>query len=344
MNFIKVVFFIVFCLIPVYATVYEDAEDKKRSRWKVIDKVFNASIHNHYDKQKKSRIIELKGQGTRSSFKFQFKKIRKNGYFLSWEMKYSEDFVIIVSLDTKKGKRYLIYTPGDNDSYMQYGLGVNATDGEWHTYRRNLEEDLIYFDNRDKIEKITTFIVKGSGSIDNIKVMKKDITLKKFQIKKIPKRNLYNTPVLENTMKIKKHKTNTTPQITIEGENPFYLKIGEPYVELGVTAHDKEDGRLNVTSSETINIYKNGRYSVLYIVTDSDGNAALDRRYVEVGTGRRDTVKMNSEENNERISKIENYEIRHEEKEYEMGIRERELELREYELQKREVKLQNKNK
>jgi len=93
---------------------------------------------------------------------------------LSWEMKYSEDFVIIVGVNTNLGKRYLIYTPGTKNGYMQYGLGIGATDGVWKRYSRNLEKDLERFENSNYIETVNIFVIRGSGSIDNVRMSRED--------------------------------------------------------------------------------------------------------------------------------------------------------------------------
>ena len=88
----------------------------------------------------------------------------------------------------------------------------------------------------------------------------------------------------QNKSKINNNiKTNTTPTIIIEGENPFFLSLGESFEEPGVRAEDKEDGELVVTSSENIDKHKEGKYAVIYMATDRQGNSAIDKRYVVVG-------------------------------------------------------------
>jgi hypothetical protein len=332
MTSLRFLFLFLGVSILLFATVYEDAEDKQTSRWLKMDRSTESHVDNIMDRQKASRIISFTGDGTRSMYALKTRKVNKK-YWLSWEMNYSEDFVIMVILETNKGKRHLIYTPGIKESYMQYGLGLTATDGKWHTYRRNLAEDLSYFDNRLKIKKMTRFVIRGSGSLDNI-IIKKKHSKKKLDSKgskKIKKATQKKSTHVSKKEKIFK-RGDHTPIIKIEGESTLHIKKGEQYVEPGVTAHDEEDGEINVVSMEEINIHKDGKYSIIYMATDSDGNAASDRRYVIVGKGKKEVKKKIALVKTKIPKKKEPADIDTEQKKYEMEVWERELELREQAL------------
>jgi hypothetical protein len=173
----------------VNATMHEDAEDRKTSRWRVINSNFSNNINNINDLNKKSRVIEFLGEGTKQAYEFRTKKIKKNEYWLSWQMKFSEDFVIIIVLNTNLGEHYLIYTPGTLNSYMQYGLGYGVSIGEWQTLRRNLQEDISYFDNRVKVISLKSFVLKGNGKIDNIMMQRVDLVKEKISQKREAKKN-----------------------------------------------------------------------------------------------------------------------------------------------------------
>ncbi|UOY05310.1 DUF5011 domain-containing protein [Muricauda sp. SCSIO 64092] len=72
----------------------------------------------------------------------------------------------------------------------------------------------------------------------------------------------------------------TAPIITLFGENPMYVALGDTYVEPGATASDDKDG--NVTDRITIggdrvNTALLGTYEVTYNVSDIAGNAADQR-------------------------------------------------------------------
>ena len=66
------------------------------------------------------------------------------------------------------------------------------------------------------------------------------------------------------------------PTITLLGENPQIMKLGDPYVEFGATAFDGIDGNLTsqIQITNNININSVGTYNVSYDVMDLSGNAA----------------------------------------------------------------------
>jgi len=292
MTYFKFILILIFNFVLLHATMYEDAENATTSKWKRVNSDTFSSINNIRDKSKKSRVIEFNGTGTKQIYELEtsdLKSTKDNEYWLSWEMKFSEDFVIILVLQTNRGKHYLIYTPGRFKSHMQYGLGPETTNGKWKTFRRNIQKDIAYFDNRVKVISLKSFVLKGNGMIDNIRtvLVPKSKTLKSNPLqnkilnkKLIPEKKL----ILDKKQKeVFKGDTNSAPIINMKGMKLVKLNLGEIYVEEGVSAYDKEDGEINVVTME--NIYSNevGRYIVLYMATDSDGNIAIDKRYVDVG-------------------------------------------------------------
>jgi len=321
MYYFKLILFLIFNFVILYATTYEDAENATTSQWKRVNRDAFSSINNVLDKSKKSRVIEFTGAGTKQIYEL-YTSENKEGheYWVSWDMKFSEDFVIILQIQSNLGKHYLIYTPGTLNSYMQYGLGRGTTNGKWRTFRRNIQKDIAYFDNRVKIVSLKRFVVKGNGMIDNIRTtlcsqndnLDNGISKKKFKEKKklipskrviqekklIPKEkfildeklisNEELTPDENLTSEMQQEEnlnklTNSAPVIKMQGLKIVKLSLGEPYIEEGISAYDKEDGEIDVVTME--NIYSNepGRYMVLYMATDSDGNIAIDKRYVDVG-------------------------------------------------------------
>jgi len=335
------IFFRIFLFsLVLNASIYEDAEDRKISRWKLVNANAPTSISNQHDLEKKSRIITFQGEGTKYTYQLEVNTKRDNDYWLSWEMKSTEDFVIIVVVETNVGERYLIYTPGVFKSYMQYGLGDVSTNGLWHHYRRNLKEDLIYFDNRVKSLSFKSFILKGNASIDNLMSNKNEFVQKIVMDKPLIKKVLIKKMPLVD---LKKKTTNTLPIIKIIGANSLRLNFGETYIEEGVSAYDKEDGEIDVVSMENIDSSMAGRYMVLYMATDSDGNMALDKRHVYVG----EIPLKEEEEEEQKIEKIEEEVLMTDDEEYAQQIFlrdekekiemwEKELALRERELKEKE--------
>ena len=100
---------------------------------------------------------------------------------LSWNMKYSEEFVIYIKLKTQKGDRYLYYTPHNQnygrsgDSiYIHHGLGLSAKDGTWRRFERNIEEDLKEFESDNSLISVNAFLIRGSGSIYGVEMFSKN--------------------------------------------------------------------------------------------------------------------------------------------------------------------------
>ena len=348
MFFIKslsVSILLILCSGTLYSTVYENADDKKSKRWKVLQSFELGTVSNVYDKIKRSRVIKLKGEGTKSAYFLMRKKNalknpswnNKKERFLQWEMKFSEDFVILIGLDTQKGKRFLIYIAGEETSYMQYGLGFESTAGRWEHYQRNLQEDLENFESDNTIVTVNSFVIRGSGFLDNIKLTKKRKSLKskKKKILLMVEANTTN-PSTRSSEKVESKKKNVhTPIIYINGDNPMILKKGEKYKELGAIARDENSKELVVNSSHAIDIFVEGEYSVLYMATDSLGNSVIDKRRVRVGnfSEEKEKVSENSEEkatqDSEDPESLENREL-------EMMAWERELLLREKEIAQKE--------
>ncbi|RUM71584.1 MAG: hypothetical protein DSZ07_00105 [Sulfurovum sp.] len=301
---------IFFILSPslLFSTTYENASSKTTTKWHVLKYFSKGVIKNIYDKKKKSRVIKFNGDGTKSVYiltpkKKSFQRKKRENIF-QWEMNYSEDFVIMIGMNTLKGKRYLIYTSGDSDSYLQYGLGSDSISGKWKKYSRNLQEDLEHSDRYNQIISVNSFVIKGSGMIDNIKMVQSKKTAKEDSVpilspsptvpkvteeKQIVKKNLNIDKELDKKYKESKieidktEKSSQPPIIYLKGENPMVLKKGERYIEPGATAKNRDGSTVEVSISEDIDIFKDGEYSVIYMATNSAGDSAIDRRRVRVG-------------------------------------------------------------
>ena len=380
MTYFKFILFLILNFSFIYATTHKDIRDESISQWRLVESNNTTSVK----KDRKSRVIEFKGAGTKQIYEF-YTSENKEGheYWVSWDMKFSEDFVIILQIQSNLGKHYLIYTPGTLNSYMQYGLGRGTTNGRWRTFRRNIQKDIAYFDNRVKIVSLKRFVVKGNGMISNIKtILGSPRGSLCNRIKKSrPGENLTpgegaafkSRPPLDVKPPLEKKKKNrkifkapksSSPVIKMKGKKVVKLKLGEPYVEKGVSAYDKEDGKVDVVTMENIYINEVGRYMILYMATDSDGNIAIDKRYVDVGDvenkKKKATVKKHK---NKEVPKAEDEEAENEEepeleegyedfseediemskKAAEMRLWERKLALREKELKEKREKKSNKD-
>jgi len=343
MLFSKKIFIFILLLIlfisKINATVYENAEDGQTKKWRVLQSFSEGSVSNFYDEEKKSNVIKLEGSGTKSAYMLMKKKApswkNRKETVLHWELKYEEDFIIIVALETQQGKRFLIYTTGDKDSYLQYGLSKEVVKGKWMKYSRNLQEDLQKFDPYNRIVSVNNFVIKGSGLLDNISLTKVKTTLIKKEIVKIEAELTPKVAVPDYKKILMKKKTLDTPIITIIGDNPLVLKKGEKYVEFGAVAIDKNNEEIIVNSSHSIDIFLEGEYSVLYMATDDYGNSVIDKRRVRVGNVSEEKSKVSTvpvivkEESEDEVEDFGN-------RETEMLAWEKELLLREEEIAHRE--------
>ena len=75
----------------------------------------------------------------------------------------------------------------------------------------------------------------------------------------------------------------TPPDITIEGNSPVNLQLGDIFVEPGVYAVDDKDGVVEVETAGVVDPDTLGTYTLIYTATDNAGNAAAAKRNVIVG-------------------------------------------------------------
>jgi formylglycine-generating enzyme required for sulfatase activity len=86
-----------------------------------------------------------------------------------------------------------------------------------------------------------------------------------------------SNPAIEVTRTVTVEDT-TVPVITLQGDNPQVIMVGEAYTELGATATDVCDGDLSASISintSEVNTSTPGSYTVYYDVSDTASNAAV---------------------------------------------------------------------
>src|SRR5699024_3379562 len=74
------------------------------------------------------------------------------------------------------------------------------------------------------------------------------------------------------------------PEITLNGDNPMELEVGETYDEPGATAEDDVDGDVSdaIEVSGDVDTSTVGEYEVVYTVSDEAGNEATETRIVNI--------------------------------------------------------------
>ena len=169
-----------------YATVYENAEDEKTSRWSVYDNTpSGAHLDNVYLKDRDHNAIQFIGAGTNNGYilgNWEGAAGAWNNtteHTLKWSMNFDEDYVIYVRVMTKNGPKYIYYTASDksngkkDDSYIHIGLGRDSNNGSWQDFNRDLEADLKKYEPNNELIAVNAFLVRGNGLVDDVELYAK---------------------------------------------------------------------------------------------------------------------------------------------------------------------------
>jgi hypothetical protein len=168
-------------ITPNSSTAYEIAKDRSISRWTVIDKKPSGGVvRNVYDKKHRSRVIELKGNGTKNAYRLRNADGSKwhdsTKLVLQWSMSYSEPFKLYVDVQTTAGQRFITYTSATadrlgNGRYLYFGIGSGAILGQWHTFTRDLQADIERAQPDVRVVEVNGILIRGNLRIDDIKLL-----------------------------------------------------------------------------------------------------------------------------------------------------------------------------
>ena len=156
--------------------ILEDAEDGETEGWNIyVNTSGEATINNVQSVERGSRVIQLQGQGRSDGYRFGINSDDMDYTQLQWSMNYSEAFAIFISVETTNGRRYITYSPRDDDrgvngEYIFLGIGSDASNGTWQTFTRNLSEDVSSAEPGNQLTRINSFMIRGSGEIDDIRL------------------------------------------------------------------------------------------------------------------------------------------------------------------------------
>ncbi len=251
-------------VVDIPTTVYEDAEDGNIDRWRVYGDGGTASISNVNDVDVGSSVIFLGGLAKENTYVLG--EATGVGAWqntvdttLEWKMQVNGDYDIYVALETTNGIKYIQYEPNNDnkvstsDLYVRVGLGVTSMDGTWHTFTRNLVDDLhsVTSESNTTILSVNAFRVKGHGKIDDV---------------------------------VMKGNTQTVPVVTLIGASTVTLLKDGVYIEEGVTAVDAREGTLSVDITGEVDTSTVGQYIVTYSATNEAGTTTSITREVNVVT------------------------------------------------------------
>jgi hypothetical protein len=160
--------------------ILEDAENGNTNGWTIFANTSGtATISNIMDNDRGSRVISLQGDRKADAYRFRSEDNHNwndtTHHNIRWSMNYNEDYTIYISVRTTEGRRYLTYTPRDDNrgvrgDYILIGLGANSNNGSWQTFSRDLQADISSFENGNNLIAIDSIIIRGSGRIDDIGV------------------------------------------------------------------------------------------------------------------------------------------------------------------------------
>jgi hypothetical protein len=68
-----------------------------------------------------------------------------------------------------------------------------------------------------------------------------------------------------------------TPTITVNGNNPENINVGDTYTDAGATATNKDGSSVNVTTSSQVDASTKGTYTVTYTASNENGSATATR-------------------------------------------------------------------
>ncbi|WP_212667902.1 DUF5011 domain-containing protein [Virgibacillus pantothenticus] len=135
-----------------------------------------------------------------------------------------------------------------------------------------------------------------SGQDTNVTAGEKNVDIHVGEIKAEIHAKLGSSPInlpvtcgppedsLLTTVQVEEAADTTAPEVSITGDNPMHLKVGETYTEPGATAKDNVDGDITdqIIITGDVNTEVVGEYTVTYSVTDQAGNETTATRTVFV--------------------------------------------------------------
>lgn len=139
----------------------------------------SAAIVNAHDPERDRRVIRFDGAGLDHGYRLWTGGMSEWGdpdqFIMEWGLKYSEPFEIFIDIETTRGHRYLTYPPVDGNTlgdgeFVRQGIGAFITNGGWHTVVRDLQKDLEAAQPDTRILAVNSFMIRGSGSVDDIKL------------------------------------------------------------------------------------------------------------------------------------------------------------------------------
>ena len=296
-------------LISLLVITSMELQAKSYNSWHLLYPDTYGVIKKIKDPKKKKTVIEFQSKTSRDTY-INGAKTGKKAWnnkkerTIRWDFNFNKSFVIMVSLKTKDGYRDLVYTSGEDNGNLYFGLGKHIISGTWQSITRNLENDLYKYEPKNKIISVNAFIIRGSGKIGKIEMLsipkkervainnpKVEIIVKKVEekLKDILRKEQQDKfeeekkKQLQRQVKEEMQNNNSlVPTIILEEGSLIYHQLGEPFFDPGAMAIDHSGENIDIDTIGEVDINKVNRYVLTYIATDENGYTTTKARVIMV--------------------------------------------------------------
>jgi len=193
---------------------------------------------------------------------------KENSSQIEFKIKTNQHFVIIISVQTSCGIKEITYVSGEKETDTYLGLGLKSIDNQWHTFSRDIKDDLQKLYPNERLKSINAMVVKGRISIRNINFKNSLIAHLPPSASKQKERVVYP-------------KHNIPPKILLK-KNSITHPLGEEFIVPNIKAVDLYGNILEPEVVGFVDSQKEGKYVLNYIATDQAGNVTTQRQVVIV--------------------------------------------------------------
>lgn len=159
--------------VSLSAEPYVLEDGNNAARW--VASAAGLSASSIMDADSGSAVVQFDGIDSRDDGQYFRRSINDSQRFeLAWDLKTRMSYYVIVDVTADDGVRYsLVYDPGARSfrqtvgSTVRLGVGADTANGQWHSVRRNLADDL--FEGAGKsIARVVEMRVFATGALDNV--------------------------------------------------------------------------------------------------------------------------------------------------------------------------------
>ncbi len=299
-----------FTSLQATETMYENAEDGDIAGWRVYDaNPAGATISNILDAEKNSQVIALQGSGIDNGFSLGNFSDQADAWnnrtenILTLDAKFDGTYMFFVIIETDNGRKFMYYSSQNSDrgsiadgAYIHLGLGTTHTNNQWYTERRDLQADLHLYEPNTTILAVDGIMIRGNGSVDNIKLSNDQIVIGEITYEDAEDGNTNGWSVYDNTpagATITNTLSNNSRVITLNGTNTEngYMIGNWQGRENAWNDRDRKylkwDMNFNEWSMIFVNIETAQGHRFLYYTPRSSDRGRINDEYIHHGLGNR---------------------------------------------------------